>query len=81
MTLSTLSSPKLVVSDKNDSPKKCDLCPSQKQGGKRSKYTCALCERTACVQHRRPYMTSFLCKICAPFDPVEPVEITELPNN
>jgi hypothetical protein len=81
MTLSTLSSPKLVVSGKNDIPKKCDLCPSQKQGGKRSKYTCAFCERTACVQHRRPYMTSFLCKICAPFDPVEPVEITELPNN
>ena len=54
MTASKLSSPKLVVPGKNEIPKKCDLCPSQKRGGKRSKYTCALCEKTVCVQHRRP---------------------------
>jgi hypothetical protein len=28
MTLSTLSYPKLVISGKNDIPKKCDICPS-----------------------------------------------------
>ena len=54
------------VISKKHTLRKCAMCPSKRDGAKRSMYSCARCDKPVCNDHRITYMTSYFCRACAP---------------
>lgn len=53
-----------LISQKHGN-KYCESCPSRRNGGKRTRYSCARCDKPVCVEHRISHMSSYFCRACA----------------
>ncbi|CBY23625.1 unnamed protein product [Oikopleura dioica] len=52
------------MTSKKHAPKLCSLCPSRRDGGKRSQFSCARCDKPVCLEHRVTHNTSYFCRAC-----------------